>query len=278
MTENKVTDIVPLEDVNNLHIRDLVAEDDIVKALTTDQVFQVLKNSVQQSSEPKLQAMLHSCIALKDHLEMTGQNDLLSTLTTRIKDIGLEYKVLESGHTFFIYRKDVNKIIDSVNNDKGFTYLKLTKLENYMRLIPPESSEAIKKAKEYFPVMYVLHTDPKGSHKAEEDRVKKDKDPILFGMTGTRSEKMYLICSWEDKYCDFTLPELLDLMSEKLEGDAQKLGQLDIPTTVEELVDNMNESNGIWITTYENHIVFNKYEIASTTTSNTGVQYLIRSN
>lgn len=243
--ENQVVDIVPVEDIKDLTIRDLRSDDEMVKALSTDQVFQILKQSVKENSLPQLKAMVESCEILKENLEMTGQKDLLSTLVQRIKESGKEYDILRAGYSFYLYRGDVEDIISKVNKEKGFKYLKLTKLADYRKLIPPTVAPLVKDARELFEVIYVLHTDPNGEDTVEENRIKKDKDPILFGMSTSKSEKMYFIASWEDSWCEFTLNRLLDEMAARLTNpNAAHFDE--IPTTVEELVDGIDTSVGIW--------------------------------
>ena len=266
--KDNVIDLVPSEDINKLTILDLRSDNAMVTALTTDQVFQVLKQSVKENSLPELKAMVESCEILKENLEITGQSELLSTLVQRIKESGKEYEILSAGYSFYLYRGDVEDIIDKVNRDKGFKYLKMTKLENYRKLIPTTVAPLIKGARELFSTLYVLHTDPTGEDTVEEKRVEKDKDPILFGMATSRSEKMYFIASWEDKWCDFTLNRLLDAMATRLvKPDAVNFES--IPTTVEELIDSIDSTAGIWNTIRVSTDDFSSYMITSNSSSPT---------
>lgn len=266
--KREATDIVPLEDLANLTVRDLTSENGIIKALTTDQVFEVIKNSVKVNSKDQLQFMLQSCQQLKDNLELTGQSNLLYQLTTRVKDIGREYKIIEAGYKFYVYRKDINTIIEKVNKEKGFKYLKLDRLSEYMRLIPPDAAKMINETKELFAEMYILHIDPSGNHEQVKEQTKKDRDPIVFGLTSNKSEKMYFIASWEDAWCDYTLTELLDDMGQKL-GDREKVFEVDIPTTVDELVTALSETTGLWNEKYGTiSIQSSMYANSSTSTSN----------
>lgn len=260
-----VIDLVPLEDVEKLTILDLRDDNSMVSALTTDQVFQVLKQSVKTNSLPELKAMVESCEVLKENLEMTGQNDLLATLSQRLKESGKEYAILSAGYSFYLYRGDVNDIIDRVNKDKGFKYLKMTRLDEYRKLIPTTVAPLIKEARELFSTLYVLHTDPKGEDTVEEKRVNKDKDPILFGMATSKSEKMYFIASWEDKWCDFTLNRLLDEMAARL-ANPNDINFDTIPTTVEELVDAIDSTAGVWNTI---HVSLGDFSATTTLASST---------
>jgi hypothetical protein len=265
-SKDKVVDIVPMDDVEKLTILDLRNDNDMVAALTTDQVFQVLKQSVKENSLPELKAMVESCEILKENLEMTGQTDLLHTLAQRIKESGKEYEILSAGYSFYLYRGDVNDIIDKVNKDKGFKYLKMTRLEDYRKLIPTTVAPLVKDVRKLFSSLYVLHTDPKGEDTVEEKRVNKDKDPILFGMATNKSEKMYFIASWEDKWCDFTLNRLLDEMAARLtKPDAMNFDS--IPTTVEELIDSIDKTAGIWNTIrLETHDYYSSSSLPATST------------
>ena len=260
-----VIDLVPLEDVEKLTILDLRDDNSMVSALTTDQVFQVLKQSVKTNSLPELKAMVESCEVLKENLEMTGQNDLLATLSQRLKESGKEYAILSAGYSFYLYRGDVNDIIDRVNKDKGFKYLKMTRLDEYRKLIPTTVAPLIKEARELFSTLYVLHTDPKGEDTVEEKRVNKDKDPILFGMATSKSEKMYFNASWEDKWCDFTLNRLLDEMAARL-ANPNDINFDTIPTTVEELVDAIDSTAGVWNTI---HVSLGDFSATTTLASST---------
>ena len=263
--KSEVTDIVAHEDLDKLTIRDLTDENDVVKALSVDQVFQIIKNSVKSTNETRLQAMLQSCEMLRDNLELTGQTNLLYQLTTRVRDIGKEFSIIEAGYKFYVYRKDINTIIKKVNEEKGFEYLRLDRLHDYMRLIPPQVAELIKSGKEIFEAMYILHIDPNGNQNREVEQVKKDRDPILFGVPSKKNEKMYLMASWEDSHCDYTLMELLDDMATKMENGNDALHLVDIPTTVDELVNNLAETTGIWNTYHGNE---QWYRVANNYTTN----------
>lgn len=246
----EVTDIVAKEDAAKFTIKDLTSENELVSNLTIDQIFQILKSSVKSTNHEALANMIGCCIDLRDNLEITGQSDLLYTMKKRLETIGEEYKAIQNGFQYYLYQKDVNTIISKVNDDRGFRYLALDNIKNYHRLIPPEALSVVKLAKETFSELLVLHCDPKGVHLAQKTQTQKDRDPILFGRITSTSEKLYLITSWADNLCDYTLEELLDDMSARMTGEEYAIKIDNIPETIDELVAQLNESCGIWHANY----------------------------
>ena len=263
-----VTNIVPKEDAEKLTIKDLTSENAVVKDLTLDQIFQILKASVKSTNLEALAHMVECCISIKDNLETTGQTDLLYTMKQRMQTIGEEYNAIQNGFMHYLYMKDIITIIRKVNDDRGFKYLTLDDIKNYHRLIPTESLPIVKVAKETFNELLVLHCDPKGVHQMQKTQTTKDRDPILFGRVTPTSEKLYLIASWADNLCDYTLEELLDDMSAHMTGEDYTLKIDNLPETINEVIDQLNATCGIW---HKNYVTYNElpgtYFTSSTTTA-----------
>lgn len=249
-----VVDIIPkeqLELAKNYTLADLTRSNgEILNELDIDDIFNILKSSINVVSHNSLAVMVENAAKLKDYLEQTGQTTLLQILKSRLQFINDDYKIIENGFIYFLYERDVNAIIKVVNNHKDDRYLALTKLTDYTKMIPTEALPTVKKAREIFKYLVILHNDPRGAGVRSEQLAKderKKKDPILFGKTDESSDKLYLICSWSDAYCDYTLPDLLDDMAKKSVGEIPSINAIDIPATVEDLINSINDDFGTWM-------------------------------
>lgn len=152
---------------------------------------------------------------MKELAEKLGQEELLKNLEAtynfnkryieNIKPLGVETYVLLS---------DVKKVLSNTKAD--ITPLLMTTMKEFPRPIPHENAEAISKVQDYFDDVFILYTDYTGKDRAISEDIKKEKDPIAFGVMKTEvdgrtiySEKLFYITDWIDEYCDLTLEKLV---------------------------------------------------------------------
>jgi len=220
-----------------------------LEQMDIDELFGLIKRSAKESNEEALVILLECCEKVKDNLKLTGQTRLMHALKQKVLDIGKEHKAIAHGFKFYVYEKDVEMLIDIVNKGEGKN-LKLTRLPDYAKIIPPDAGETIQAAKDVFGEFLVLHNDPTGAQVREDalqEKRRQAADPILFGKFSTPSDKLFVLYSWDDPYCDYTLLDLLDDMA----ANASKLqhGDMiiaDIPKNVEELVNEINATGMIF--------------------------------
>lgn len=135
----------------------------------------------------------------------------------KLKDvIASEAKLIENGITKYVTEKQVVNFYKNTDKEKK---LKLTYLENYVRIIPSDIIKLKDKADEIevFDNYVILHFDPlnNSTNLTEKEKVEqKPIDPILFGII-KNSRNLYFIGDWIDEYCDLTLEKMLETLNEK---------------------------------------------------------------
>ena len=109
------------------------------------------------------------------------------------------------GFTEFIERDDLQLFIDRCAKPK---IIKLTKIKNYIRVIPKNVRQKLEKAQKVnlFDEYLILHTDP--DDKSVEKTKEEKKDPILFGVIA-ESSRYYVIGDWTDEFCDITMEKIM---------------------------------------------------------------------
>jgi len=146
-----------------------------------------------------------------------GQQSLVEKLLKMKDVISSECRLIENGITKYVTEEQVVKLYKNVDKKKN---LKLTYLENYIRVIPSDviklkdSTDQIK----IFDNYVILHFDPfnNSTDLTEKEKVDaaRSKDPIMFGVI-QNSRKLYFIGDWIDEYCDLTLDKMVETIGEK---------------------------------------------------------------
>jgi lipopolysaccharide export LptBFGC system permease protein LptF len=133
----------------------------------------------------------------------------------KIKDVlSAESRLIEFGITKYVDEEQVVKFYKQTNKDNN---LKLTYIENYIRIIPTKIIELKNKADELkiFDNYVILHYDPQNnSTNLTEKEIAKAKDPIMFGVI-RQSRKLYFIGDWVDPYCNLTLDKMMKEIKDK---------------------------------------------------------------
>jgi hypothetical protein len=141
--------------------------------------------------------------------------DVLTKLLKAKEVIALECKLIEEGVTKYVTEQQVVKLYKATDSGKK---LKLTYLENYIRVIPSDIIKLKNTADEMmiFDNYCILHYDPfnNSTDLTEKEKTEKKKDPIMFGVIKD-SRKLYFIGDWTDEYCDLTLDKMMEIISEK---------------------------------------------------------------
>lgn len=197
------------------------------------QYFQFVKSKINEINDEDLNKLYSISTELLKKYEKTGQTKAAKKLTFHIKSILKEKKIIDLGITKFVYRDDIENYIDNIADD----VVKIIELKNYPREIPDELVEIIEKTRNIFDEMYVLFTDYTGE---VEKKVKKERDPILFGSFIDRtvdemSQRMYYLGDWVDEYCDLTLDKLVS------QTDKSIVKEISVPKDTDELISQLNK-------------------------------------
>ena len=189
------------------------------KTYTIENFFKTLKDSKMEIT--KTQDILDKYEAILKGARDNGQQALVEKLLKMKDVITSEARLIENGITKYVTEEQVVKLYKETEKNKN---LKLTYIDNYIRIIPSDIIKLKDKADEImvFDNYVILHFDPLDNavdltEKQKENKAKEEarkKDPILFGVF-SGSRKLYFIGDWIDEYCDLTLSKMMEIISDK---------------------------------------------------------------
>lgn len=181
--------------------------------------FDELKSTLKNLTKDEQDDMLSRLALLSENAKKSGQETMLRSLklqyTWSVKEIDT---LIPNGYDKFINIDDIETAIRTLDKE-NIRRLLLTNVNRYMHPIPDEQAALIDKAREFFDEIMILHTDFSGKDREATEKVRKEKDPIAFGVLtssgpngrGTiQNPHYYFITDWEDEYCDLTLSKLID--------------------------------------------------------------------
>lgn len=143
-----------------------------------------------------------------------GQKSLVEKLKSMLDVARSEAHLIQMGITQYVTNEQMCDFYYDVDEDKN---LKLTWIENFVKVIPNDIIELKKKIDErgLFDNYVILHYDPNNDATTlTEEEIEVKKDPILFGVI-KNSKRLYYIGDWVDDYCDLTLEKMFEKLGEK---------------------------------------------------------------
>lgn len=174
--------------------------------------FDGIKSSVTKLDYKNINEILSKYESILSAAENNKQVALIERLNDYSEVLKNELILSTSEFNKFLDEKDVVKFYETASkHEKYNTFLCLTYIKNFVKIIPAEISELKQKADKLkvFDNYVILHYDYNGTAvddtKAEKQ---KKKDPILFGVI-KNSKRLYYIGDWIDEYCDLTLDVLI---------------------------------------------------------------------
>lgn len=216
-------------------------------AIEPNEYFKILKNKKGFIKQERLQAQLDVIAKYILKAKELGQKTLLEKLAFTYDVLIKEQILFNNDITKFVLDKDIKFFLDKVNN------IRLIELARYQRFIPMANMQDIKQAKNLkifddFCVMFTDYTDQDYKTPEEAERVKRNRDPIVFGYfrnerTGIKHERFYLITDWEDEDCDLTFVQLMEKMEEKGIKNPEHVIDQDIPYINELVKSTLEEMN-----------------------------------
>ncbi|MFL1706697.1 hypothetical protein ACHJH3_06795 [Campylobacter sp. MOP7] len=195
-----------------------------VKNMNTEQVFMELKKSLNKISVDDLTEYEKNLLVALNSALKTEQKVLLEQCVFFNKCLKKENELIELGFDKFIYKDDLQDIIEQLQMSDESKNIYFIELDRFPRVIPSDVVEKITvvKRQNIFDKYYVLYTD---YTKKAKQQVTKTRDPIVFGAFSTSDkdskvhymgERIYYIADWIDEYCDLTLDRLLREVPEKI--------------------------------------------------------------
>jgi len=174
--------------------------------------FLTIKNSKMELNKTKDILKKYEDVLIE--ARKNGQQSLVEKLIKMKDVISSECRLIENGITKYVTEDQVVKFYKGTDKNKK---LKLTYVENYIRVIPSDVIE-LKDATDELKVFdnyVILHYDPlNNSTDLTEVEKEKAKDPIMFGVI-QNSRKLYFIGDWIDEYCDLTLDKMMETIGAK---------------------------------------------------------------
>lgn len=179
-----------------------------LKMLPPVVVFKFVKKRFNMIEQKLLSTRFERISQLLETANMCNQIALKDKINEKFGQMLKEQEMIVCGFTQFIEKYDLQMFIDSCSKK----VIKLTKLKNYIRIIPKNVRIKLQKAQKanMFDEYLVLHTDP--DDKSVEKTAAEKKDPILFGVI-SESTRYYVIGDWEDEFCDITMDKIIDALN-----------------------------------------------------------------
>jgi hypothetical protein len=180
-----------------------------LKVLEPIVIFKFIKNRFNLLQQKKLSARLEKVCELLQVAESCQQIALRDKIKEKFGKFLREQEIISCGFTHYIDKATLQRFIDRSSKK----IIKLTKLKNYIRVIPKNVRVKLERAQKakLFDEYVVLHTDP--DNKAVEKTSEEKKDPILFGIVN-ESPLYYVVGDWIDKYCDITMDKIFAELSQ----------------------------------------------------------------
>lgn len=181
---------------------------------TIEEFFKTIKDSKLEITKTKDILEKYEKVLLE--AQRNGQTSLVEKLL-KLKDvISSETLLIEKGATKYVTEEQVVKLYKATDKSKN---LKLTYIDNYIRVIPSEVIKLKDIANDMmvFDNYVILHYDPMNNSTDLTEKQKEDekkKDPIMFGVI-QNSRKLYFIGDWTDEFCDLTLDKMMEIISDK---------------------------------------------------------------
>ncbi len=211
-----------------------------IKELTPQQYFDAVKDAKKKITDEELARVYDNCLELINKYKITGQNSAIKKCIFHLDSVEREREIVKMGINTFVYRDDIEYYINDVASD----VVKIIELERYEREIPDEIVNIIADVKDKFDQLYIVFTDYTGKTGRKVQIVRRQKDPILFGVflnRETRSviDRFYYLADWVDEYCELTF--------DKMVNESAKSGRRNIkhiistPQDIEELKEQINK-------------------------------------
>lgn len=150
-----------------------------------------------------------------NNAQKAGQISLVEQLKGRLNSAKSEAQLVAYGLNLYLTEQQVVDFYKKTDKDSK---LKLTWMKNFVKPIPTRILDVKEKLDLTFVFdnYVILHYDPNNdaTNLTKEEKEKRDKDPILFGVM-ENSRRLYYVGDWIDDYCNLTLDVVLETLNEK---------------------------------------------------------------
>jgi len=179
-----------------------------LKLLQPIAVFHFVKKRFNILEQRKLSLRFERICQLLETANACNQIALKDKINDKFGRFIREQEMIACGFKQYIEKDDLQRFINICAKPD---VIKLTKIKNYIRIIPKNVRQRLEKARkaQLFDEFVVLHTDPE--NKAIEKTKEEKKDPVLFGVI-TESSRYYVVGDWTDEYCDITMDKILNAL------------------------------------------------------------------
>lgn len=194
------------------------------QAKNAEEVFRLAKESIDDTRSADVKDYIKSSEKLHKKFLESGQYVAAAKVAWLMQVARAEEALADIGITKHIPVRILQDLLDKHPSRA----LKICNLEDYERAIPDDALAAKKSLEGVFNCFMVLYTDHTKRQRAAD--VRPTRDPILLGLfkdvikvgkepadgekdtrisTGVISDRLYVIASWEDEYCDLTFDKLI---------------------------------------------------------------------
>ena len=173
-----------------------------------------VKSKLNKIQKEKLKKNIDKLQRMVRSAEDMGQTAYFEELSKMLIVAVREAEALALGVDTWVTKQAIDKFMYKVKDQ----VIKFDRLEKFPREIPANIRKIIKvhQKANVFDELWILYIDytgqaPLKSHDEKiQEKVKREKDPILFGKFSYMPNNFYYIADWIDEYCDLTLDKFVE--------------------------------------------------------------------
>lgn len=211
--------------------------------------FTFLKSGLNFIEEKTFKARMKRLEDLQKEFEATGQEAMSEECIKQFIVASRESAIFACDYKMYLTQEHVDNLKNKIYKMgiRGGHDLKITPLKNFARPLPKNVADRVKSCieKKLFDEYVIFHLDNL-SHTAvkatEKERIAKEKDPIIFGKVQF-SDRYYFIADWLDSLDDFTMKDILAVMSLK-KTDIKLKKEIEINNALNELAKDNETTEG----------------------------------
>ena len=172
--------------------------------------FRYVKRNLNIIEMNRFKSRLKRLEKMADEFEKLGQIAMGEECIKQFIVLSRESAMWACGIKLFITQEQATRFSHCI---KGET-LKITPLKNFVRIIPPDIVKKVKACvnKKLFDEYVIFHLDNKAIKETEKEKIKREKDPIIFGKI-SETDKYYFIGDWEDELDNLRLTDIVKELS-----------------------------------------------------------------
>lgn len=174
--------------------------------------FNFAKSKLTKIEQKDFKQRTTKLISMLKYAQSMNQLAVYEECAKNLAIIFQEQQLLTLGVDRYIKKQDLLKFVQNVK-DK---VVKVKDFTEFPRVVPKNIRKVYTnlRSKEIFDEFVIAYVDYSEEEVKSTKQKIREKDPILFGKLATQPDKYYFIIDWVDEYCDLTLDQITDKLTE----------------------------------------------------------------